>query len=230
MRANLQMDEIIKGHEAIMDRYDPQKTKGLVVDEWGNWYDVEPGTNPGFLYQQNTLRDALTAAIHLNIFNQHADRVKVANLAQMVNVLQSVILTKDDKMVLTPTYHVFRMFRVHQEAQLLKTDLRCEDYAFGDRKIHAISGSASVDKNGMVHISLANLNPNKPIVVTCPVIGETYKKITGEVLTSDTMNALNTFEAGDKVKPASFSGFTYKDGVLTVTMPSKSVVVLELAK
>jgi alpha-N-arabinofuranosidase len=230
MRANLQMDEVIKGHEAIMDRYDPQKNKGLVVDEWGNWYDVEPGTNPGFLYQQNTLRDALTAAIHLNIFNQHAERVRVANLAQMVNVLQSVILTKDDKMVLTPTYHVFRMFRVHQEAQLLKTDLRCEDYAFGDRKIQALSASASVDKSGKVHISLANLNPNKPIVVTCPVIGEIYKKITGEVLTADAMNAMNTFEAGDKVKPTAFNGFTYNDGVLTVTMPSKSVVVLELTK
>lgn len=228
MRANLQMDDIIKGHEAIMDRYDPQKSKGLVVDEWGNWYDVEPGTNPGFLYQQNTLRDALTAAIHLNIFNQHAERVKVANLAQMVNVLQSVILTKDDKMVLTPTYHVFRMFRVHQEAQLLKTDLRCEEYVFGDRKIPAISASASVDKTGKVHISLANLNPNKTIVVNCPVIGESYKKITAEVLTADAMNAMNTFDAGDKVKPAAFSGFTYKDGVLTVTMPSKSVVVMEL--
>ena len=230
MRANLQMDQVIKGHEAIMDRYDPLKTKGLVVDEWGNWYDVEPGTNPGFLYQQNTLRDALTAAIHLNIFNQHADRVKVANLAQMVNVLQSVILTKDDKMVLTPTYHVFRMFSVHQEAQLLKTDLRCEDYVFGDRKIPAVSASASLDKNGRIHISLANLNPDKSIVVSCPVIGETYKKITGEVLTADVMNAMNTFEAGDKVKPAAFNGFTYKEGVLTVTMPSKSVVVLELTK
>lgn len=230
MRANLQMDEIIRGHEAIMDRYDPRKTKGLVVDEWGNWYDVEPGTNPGFLYQQNTLRDALTAAIHLNIFNQHAERVKVANLAQMVNVLQAVILTKEEKMVLTPTYHVFRMFRVHQEAQLLKTDLRCEDYAFGDGKIPAVSASASVDKEGKVHVSLANLNPNKSIVITCPVIGETYKKVNGEVLTSDAMTALNTFEAGDKVKPANFSGFTYKDGVLTVTLPSKSVVVLELSK
>lgn len=141
MQANLQMDEIIRGHEAIMDRYDPRKTKGLVVDEWGNWYDVEPGTNPGFLYQQNTLRDALTAAIHLNIFNEHAERVKVANLAQMVNVLQSVILTKEEKMVLTPTYHVFRMFRVHQEARLLKSDLKCEDYVFGDRGIPAVSGS-----------------------------------------------------------------------------------------
>ncbi len=230
MQANLQMDEIIRGHEAIMDRYDPRKTKGLVVDEWGNWFDVEPGTNPGFLYQQNTLRDGLTAAIHLNIFNQHAERVKVANLAQMVNVLQSVILTKDDKMVLTPTYHVFRMFRVHQEAKLLKTDLRCEDYEFGDRRIPAVSASASVDNEGKMHISLANLNPNKPVVLTCPIIGDTYKKITGEVLTADAISAHNTFEAAEKVKPAAFNGHTYKNGVLTVTMPAKSVVVLELTK
>ncbi len=230
MQANLQMDEIIRGHEAIMDRYDPRKTKGLVVDEWGNWFDVEPGTNPGFLYQQNSLRDGLTAAIHLNIFNQHAERVKVANLAQIVNVLQSVILTKDDLMVLTPTYHVFRMFRVHQEARLLKTDLKCEDYVFGDRSIPAVSGSASVDKEGKMHISLANLNPNKPVVLNCPIIGETYKKITGEVLTADEMNAYNTFEAAEKVKPAAFNGHSYKNGVLTVTMPPKSVVVLELTK
>ncbi len=230
MRANLQMDQIIKGHASIMDRYDPQKTKGLVVDEWGNWFNVEPGTNPGFLYQQNTLRDAITAAIHLNIFNQHADRVKVANLAQMVNVLQSVILTKDDKMVLTPTYHVFRMFRVHQEARLLNTDLRCEDYTFDNRKIPAVSASASVDKDGKMHISLANLNPNKQIIVTCPVIGDTYKKVTGEVLTATEMNAMNTFEKPESVKPAAFNGFNYKDGVITITMPSKSVVVLELTK
>ncbi len=230
MQANLQMDEIIRGHEAIMDRYDPRKTKGLVVDEWGNWFDVEPGTNPGFLYQQNSLRDGLTAAIHLNIFNQHAERVKVANLAQIVNVLQSVILTKDDLMVLTPTYHVFRMFRVHQEARLLKTDLKCEDYVFGDRSIPAVSGSASVDKEGKMHISLANLNPNKPVVLNCPIIGETYKKITGEVLTADEMNAYNTFEAAEKVKPAAFNGHSYKNGVLTVSMPPKSVVVLELTK
>ncbi|MFZ2339067.1 MAG: alpha-L-arabinofuranosidase C-terminal domain-containing protein [Bacteroidales bacterium] len=230
MQANLRMDEIIRGHEAIMDRYDPRKTKGLVVDEWGNWYDVEPGTNPGFLYQQNTLRDGLTAAIHLNIFNQHAERVKVANLAQMVNVLQSVILTKDDKMVLTPTYHVFRMFRVHQEARLLKTDLKCEDYVFGDRRIPSVSASASVDNEGKMHISLANMNPNKPIVLTCPIIGDTYKKITGEVLTADSINAHNTFEAAEKVKPAAFNGHSYKNGVLTVTLPAKSVVVLELNK
>lgn len=230
MNSNIQMDVIIKGHKAIMDRYDPQRTKGLVVDEWGNWFNVEPGTNPGFLYQQNTIRDAVTAAIHLNIFNKHADRVYVANLAQMVNVLQSVILTKDEKMVLTPTYHVFRMFSIHQEAKLLTTDLRCEDYEFQGSAIPAISASASVDNTGKVHISLANLNPNKEITLTCPVIGETYKTITGEVLTAGQMNAFNSFEKPEVVKPALFKGFKMKDGILTVTMPAKSVVVLELVK
>jgi alpha-N-arabinofuranosidase len=227
-RLNYQMDAIIKGHEAIMDRYDPRNTKGLVVDEWGNWFQVEPGTNPGFLYQQNTLRDAITAAIHLNVFNQHANRVKVANLAQMVNVLQAVILTKDDKIVLTPTYHVFRMFRVHQDARLLTIDLSCEDYAVGERKIPAISASASVDKEGKIHVSLANLNPNKEITMTCPVIGVSLKNVTGEVLTANEMNAFNSFEEPEKVKPAVFSGYKLKDGILSVTMPAKSVVVLEL--
>jgi alpha-N-arabinofuranosidase len=229
-RLNYEMDRIIIGHKAIMDRYDPRNTKGLIIDEWGNWFQVEPGTNPGFLYQQNTLRDAITAAIHLNIFNQHADRVKVANLAQIVNVLQSVILTKDDKMVLTPTYHVFRMFSVHQEANLLNTDLRCEDYVNGDRRIPAISASASVDKEGKMHISLANLNPGKEIILTCPVIGETYKSVSGEVLTSSEMAALNSFEKPETIKPVAFNGFKMKDGILTVTLPAKSVVVLELKK
>jgi alpha-N-arabinofuranosidase len=230
MRLNLQMEFIIKGHAAIMDRYDPEKTKGLVVDEWGNWFNVESGTNPGFLYQQNSMRDAVTAAIHLNIFNQHADRVKAANIAQMVNVLQSVILTKDDKMVLTPTYWVFKMFRVHQEAKLLNLDLRCEDYVYGNKKIPAISASASVDKDGKVHISLANLNPNKSITITCPVIGDSFKTVTGEVLTAREMNSFNSFESPETVKPAVFSGFTFKDGNLSIVMPSKSVVVLELTK
>lgn len=227
-RLNLEMDNIIKGHKAVMDRYDPGKTKGLVVDEWGNWFNVEPGTNSGFLYQQNSLRDAITAAIHLNIFNQHADRVKVANLAQIVNVLQSVILTKDDKMVLTPTYHVFRMFRDHQEAKLLNMDIRSEDYVFGGKKIPAISASASVDKNGKIHISLANLNPNKEITVTCPIIGGNYTKVSGEILTASEMNAYNSFGNPENLKPGSFNGFKLKDGILTITMPAKSVVVIDL--
>jgi alpha-N-arabinofuranosidase len=229
-RLNYEMDRIIEGHKAIMDRYDPRNTKGIVIDEWGNWFEVEPETNPGFLYQQNSLRDAITAAIHFNIFNHHADRVKVANLAQTVNVLQAVILTKDDKMVLTPTYHVFRMFKVHQDARLLKTDLVCEDYVLGNRSIPAISASASIDKEGKVHISIANLNPNKEIMLDCPLIGETFKNVTGEVLTAKEMNAHNTFENTEAVKPASFNGYKLKDGILTVTMPPKSVVVLKLKK
>jgi len=229
-RLNYEMDRIIKGHAAVMDRHDPRNTKGIVIDEWGNWFEVEPGTNPGFLYQQNTLRDAITAAIHLNIFNHHADRVKVANLAQTVNVLQAVILTKDDKMVLTPTYHVFRMFSVHQEAQLLNTDLRCEDYVMGERAIPAISASASVDKEGKIHISLANLNPSKEITVTCPVIGGTFKNVSGEVLTAPEMNAFNSFEKPEMVQPTVFKGFKYNDGTLSITMPAKSIVVLELKK
>ena len=143
-------------------------------------------------------------------------------------MLQSVILTKDDKMVLTPTYHVFRMFRVHQEARLLKTDLRCEDYALADKKIPAISASASVDKEGKIHISLANLNPNKEIVLTCPVIGASFKTVTGEILSATEMAAYNSFEKPETVKPATFTGYKMKDGILTITMPAKSVVVLEL--
>jgi alpha-N-arabinofuranosidase len=148
----------------------------------------------------------------------------------VVNVLQSVILTKDDKMVLTPTYHVFRMFRVHQEAQLLNIDLHCEDYVMGERGIPVISASASVDKEGKVHISIANLNPGKEIVLTCPVIGDTFKSVTGEILTANEMGAFNSFEKPETVKPAAFSGYKMKEGVLTVTMPPKSVVVLELKK
>jgi alpha-N-arabinofuranosidase len=229
-RLNYEMDKIISGHSAIMDRYDPNKTKGLVVDEWGNWFNVEPGTNPGFLYQQNTMRDAITAAIHLNIFNNHADRVKVANLAQMVNVLQSVILTKDDKMVLTPTYYVFKMFRVHQESKLLTTNIRCEDYTVNGKSIPSITASASIDSEGKVHITLANLNPSKEITVTCPLIGDVFRSVTGEVLTASEMNAFNSFEKPDVVKTAQFSGFKMNNNVLTITMPAKSVVALELKK
>ena len=133
-------------------------------------------------------------------------------------------------MVLTPTYWVFKMFRVHQEAKLLNIDLKCEDYVYGNKNIPAISASASVDKDGKVHISLANLNPNKSITITCPMIGDSFKKVTGEVLTATEMNSFNSFENPETVKPVSFNGFIMKDGILSITMPSKSVVVLELTK
>ena len=228
LRLNLDIDNIISKHEAVMDLYDPERTKGLVIDEWGNWFNVEPGTNPGFLYQQNSLRDAITAAIHLNIFNNHAARVKMANLAQLANVLQSVVLTQGDRMVLTPTYHVFRMFSVHQEARLVPVDVVCEDYTYGSKKIPAISVSASVNENGTLHISLANLNPGREIPVSCLIEGLSAGTMSGEVLTSAAMNDFNSFEKPETVKPAVFNNFRMKDGRLTVNMPSKSVVVIEI--
>lgn len=227
-RLNLDMDRILKKHEAIMDLYDPDNTKGLIVDEWGNWFQVEPGTNPGFLYQQNTLRDAVTAAIHLNIFNNHAARIKMANLAQIANVLQSVVLTKDDKMVLTPTYYVFKMFRVHQNARLIPIDIKCEDYVFGNKKIPAVSASASIDDSKTIHISLANLNPGKDINVSCIIEGLETGKITAEIITAPKINSYNSFEEPLAVKTESFTGFKTNDGVLTVSMPSKSIVMIEV--
>ncbi|MEJ1971041.1 MAG: alpha-L-arabinofuranosidase C-terminal domain-containing protein [Lacunisphaera sp.] len=145
LRATLRMEELVAKHSAIRDKYDPEKKVGLVVDEWGVWTDVEPGTNPGFLYQQNTLRDALVAALNFHIFQAHADRVTMANIAQMVNVLQAMILTDKEKMLLTPTYHAFEMFKVHQGAMCLALTLTTPDYAFGGEKIPAVSASASRD-------------------------------------------------------------------------------------
>ena len=146
-----------------MDKYDPQKRVGLIVDEWGAWHDVEPGTNPGFLYQQNSLRDALVAGLTLNIFNNHCDRVQMANIAQTVNVLQAMILTDRRKMMLTPTYHVFEMYKVHHDATLLPTELAGPEYAFEDGKVPALNVSASRDGAGKVHVSLGNLDPHNAV-------------------------------------------------------------------
>ncbi len=146
LEKTLYMEELLTRHGSIMDQYDPEKKVGLIVDEWGTWYDVEPGTNPGFLFQQNTLRDALVAGINLNIFNSHCDRVKGANIAQMVNVLQSIIFTQGEKMVLTPTYYVFEMYKVHQQAALIPLEIRSPDYVFNGKAIPAVTVSASRNK------------------------------------------------------------------------------------
>src|SRR6185369_5900867 len=145
MKQALLMEELVTKHAAIMDKYDPKQKIALVVDEWGGWYDVENGTNPGFLYQQNTIRDAMIAGVTLNIFNNHADRVRVANLAQCVNVLQAVILTNKEKLILTPTYHVMEMYNVHQNATLLPLTVAGNDYIFEGQKLPAVSASASKD-------------------------------------------------------------------------------------
>jgi len=228
LKKTLAMSELIERHATVMDKYDPRKRVGLIVDEWGTWYDVEPGTNPGFLYQQNTLRDALVAGINLNIFNNHCERVRMANIAQTINVLQSVILTKDDKMVLTPTYHVFDMYKVHQDATLLPLDLKGADYGFEKDKIPAISMSASKDKEGRIHVTLCNLDPQNTNTVTVDLRGAKPAQVVGRILTADAMNAHNTFEKPETVKPAAFSGARLTANGLEVRLPAKSVVVLEL--
>lgn len=228
LRRALQMEELVTRHSAIMDRYDAQKRVGLIVDEWGTWYDAEPGTNPGFLYQQNTLRDALVAGVTLNIFQHHCDRVKMANIAQLINVLQAMILTDKEKMIVTPSYHVFEMYSVHQDATFLPDDLQSADYQSGEQKIPAINCSASRDQAGKIHVSLCNLDPNRVADVSCELQGAKAQKISGRVLTSPEMNAHNSFERPDAVRPTQFSGFKITETGFVATLPAKSVVVLEL--
>ncbi len=224
----LKMKELIEKHGAIMDKYDPQKRVGMVVDEWGIWTDVEPGTNRGFLYQQNTLRDAILAAINLHLFHEHADRITMANIAQMVNVLQAMILTDKEKMILTPTYHVFEMFKPHQGATSLPLTLTTPDYVVGDAKVPAVSASASRNAAGKIHVSLSNANPNTAITITAALAGVTAKSVTGRILTAPAVNSHNTFAAPDVVKPAPFDSAKFANGQLTLTLPAKSVVVLAL--
>ncbi len=228
LRRAIHIDELIIEHSKIMDQYDPDKRVALIVDEWGAWHNVEPGTNRGFLYQQNSLRDALVAGVSLNIFNNHCDRVKMANIAQIVNVLQAMILTKGEKMIVTPTYHVFEMYKVHHDATLLPVELQSTDYSFGDNSIPKVNVSASKDDSGRIHISLCNLDPNKKAEVNCALEGAEPKEISGRILTAEAMTAHNTFENPDVVKPASFSDFKLAGNILTVALPSKSVVVLEI--
>jgi alpha-N-arabinofuranosidase len=224
----LRMEELIDRHSAIMDKYDPKKRVGLVVDEWGIWTDVEPGTNPGFLYQQNTMRDAIIAALNLHIFQAHTDRVVGANIAQMVNVLQAMLLTDQDRVVRTPTFHVFEMFRVHQDAVSLPVVLTTPDLAQSPVKIPEVSASASRDASGRIHLSLVNTNPDGPVTVACTITGAALKSPTGRILTAPSMTAHNTFDAPHAVEPAPFSGASLSGDHLNVTLPALSVVVLEL--
>jgi len=228
MKACLKMEEIVNKHAAIMDKYDPQKKVAMVVDEWGIWTDAEPGTNRAFLYQQNSLRDALIAGTTLNIFNNHTDRVKMANLAQTVNVLQALILTQKDKMLLTPTYHVFDLYKVHQDAHSLVIKLNSPDYTFGGETVPAVNASASRDSLGAVHISLVNIDPSKKTTVRVSLQGLPSKSVQGRMLTSAKFTDINSFEQPNKVQTAVFNGAKKEGNDLVVEMPAESIVVLEL--
>jgi alpha-N-arabinofuranosidase len=228
MKRALQMEELVTKHSAIMDKYDPQKKKHLAVDEWGGWYDVEPGTNGAFLFQQNTMRDAVLAGATLNIFNNHCDRVKMANLAQIINVLQAVILTKEEKLVLTPTYHAMEMYNVHQDATMLPVEVSSNKYILGKDTLIAIWASASKDKNGATHISVVNVDAKQAQNVSININGASYKSVTGRILTSDKMQNYNSFENPNKIVPAVYNGAQLNGSKLNVNIPAYSVVVLEL--
>lgn len=218
----LYMDELIKHHSGIMSRRDPEGKIGLIVDEWGCWYDVEEGTNPGFLYQQNTMRDAIVAACNLNIFNNHSDKVVMANLAQAVNVLQSLILTEGEKMVKTPTYHVFDLFKTHQGGEL------CYSYADNCQaggKIPMISQSASV-KDGVLTVTIANCSIDDDAHICCDIAGENYQNIECRILDNEVRD-YNDFDNCDKVAPKEYSAKMTEKG-FEIDLPKCSVVVVTM--
>lgn len=227
----LHMDELITRHGTIMDKYDPEKKVGMCVDEWGAWYTCEPGTNPGFLYQQNTVRDALIAGITLNIFNKHSDRVKIAALAQMVNVLQSVLLTEGDKMIKTPTYHVMHMYRHHQGAKLLESSVTGIDEIGTDEwKVPKVTESVSKDKDGIITITLNNLSIESAEEVEVQLANGVYKVVEARIVTNSDMHAHNTFEAPEEVIEKDFNDYEVKGENILVKLPVNSVVEMRLQK
>ncbi len=241
LKATLVMDELITKHAAIMQAAEGEarpgpasrpgggKTIGLVVDEWGTWYDVEPGTEPGFLYQQNTVRDAIVAALNFHIFHKHAGRVTMTNIAQTINVLQAMILTDKEKMLRTPTYWVFEMFKEHQGGTVLPVQLISPDYAFGPDRIPMVSASATRAADASaIHLSLVNTHPSQPVTVTISLTGVAPQAVSGRLLTGPAINAHNTFAAPDAVRPVAFTGATLRGAALDVALPPRAVVVLTL--
>ena len=224
----MEMDELLTRHSAIMDHYDPKGRVELIVDEWGTWFDVEPNTNPGFLYQQNTLRDALVAALNLHLFAKHRKRVHMANIAQTINVLQAMILTDKEKMLLTPTYHVFEMFKGHQDGDFLPVHAEFDSISGEDAKFEIPRASASAtSKDSVITLSLANTHPNEPLQVLVDVRGVEISTAKARVLTHSELNGHNTFEAPEQIAPQVLEA-ALQGGKLSLELPSKSVAVVEL--
>ncbi|MFZ5897118.1 MAG: alpha-N-arabinofuranosidase [Myxococcota bacterium] len=227
LKNTLRMDELIAAHATIMDRHDPERRVGLFVDEWGTWYDALPGTNPGFLEQQNTLRDAMVAALNLHIFHKHARRVRMANLAQTVNVLQALILTNGASMLRTPTYWVFEMFKSHQAGTSLALEYTAPPYTFGDAEIGGLSGSASRDESGRVTLSLVNPHPSRTLAITCDVEAVSFSKVRCRTLGAERIDSCNTFAAPDCVVPRAADA-SLVSGKLRLELAPKSIAVCEL--
>jgi alpha-L-arabinofuranosidase len=229
-RDTLAMDEKLKRNDEIMSETDPERRIPLFVDEWGTWYKNERGTRGAFLYQQNSLRDALVAALNFHIFHRHHQRVQMANIAQTINVLQAVILTQGEKMILTPTYHAFEMCKVHQDTTYLPVEIESPEYKHGDDEIPAVSASASRAKDGTVYVSLVNTHARDAVELSCKLSGIEATKVSGRVLTADVLDAHNTFDKPEVVKPAEFKEASVSEGTLKVNLPPHSVVVLTLSK
>lgn len=222
------MDELITKHGEIMDEYDPDKKIGMIVDEWGTWYTCEPGTNPGFLYQQNTMRDALVAGITLNIFNKHSDRVKMANLAQIVNVLQAVILTEGDKIVKTPTYHVFDIYKYHQDAELIFSDIDIKMIGVENEwQVPNLTESVSITSDGVLHLTMTNLSAEESFDIDAEIIGKKPEKVLGEIVTGE-IHAKNTFDEPECVVVRKYDGVQNTEKGIRFIIPASSVLHLEL--
>jgi alpha-N-arabinofuranosidase len=224
----LQMDQLISTDSTLMDRYDPEKKVALAVDEWGIWLAPLPGTNPGFLVQQNSLRDAILAALNLNIFARHADRVRMANIAQMENVLQAMILTDGGRMVLTPTYHIFHMYVPFQNALALPIQLEAGRYSFGATTLPRVDAIAARRPDGHVVLSVVNLDPSKPVTIRAHLTGTRLHGAHGEQLTASQVDAVNTFDSPTAVTPHPIAPPRQVDGAVLLTLPAKSVSVVQL--
>lgn len=225
------MEELISMHLAMMDSINPQRWVKLIVDEWGTWYDVEPETNPGFLYQQNTMRDAIVAGLTLNIFNKHSDRIMMANIAQTVNVLQSVILTDSDRMVLTPTYHVFKMYKDHQENTLIGSYITSDDIESkeANRSFPELIESASIDDDGVIYSTITNTSVSKTKKIKCQVADTKVKNIRAEIISGD-IHDKNDFDNSDNVVTKEFTDFRKLSDGFTASIPSCSIVKFIIEK
>lgn len=226
MYRTLRMEEVINTHSATMDEHDPDKKIGLYVDEWGSWYDVEKGTDPGHLYQLNTLRDGVLAAANFNIFHKHTDRVKMTNIAQTVNVLQAMILTDGPQLALTPTYYAFKMYVPFQDAIYLPLELEAPLITSGDKAIPAFNASAARGTDGKTYIGIAHLNPNDSLRLTIGLGAFKAKKVSGEVMTADEMDAVNPIGGAPIVRPVEFKGARLSNRSLVLDIPAKAVVVV----
>ena len=229
LRKALRMEELVENHSRIIRHYQGDRKVGLIVDEWGTWFDVEPGTNPGFLYQQNTMRDALVAAVSLNIFNDHCDTVVMANIAQLVNVLQAMVLTEGDRMLLTPTYHVFEMYKDHQDARQLESYVETSlTGADGEDRVPGLHISASQAPDGTVLVTAANLDDARGTELDCALAGlGRIEQVTGRVLAGPA-GAHNTFDAPENVRPVQMEDVRLTEDGFKASLPPCCVAAFQV--